>query len=95
MMGGLTEDSIVHFTDFDKIFYLKFLLKFHLDFSYYSERRQTMGKVTEWFFLYFLIFKLVRVAKLKFPTFLQLKWPTLVKPEENQLRCPNPLISGN
>ena len=32
-----------------------------------------MAKVTEWFFYYFLIFKLVRVAKLKFPTFPQSK----------------------
>ena len=39
----------------------------------YTKRRQTMGKVTEWFFYYFLIFKLVRVAKLKFPTFQQSK----------------------
>ena len=42
-----------------------------------------MGKVTEWFFLYFLIFKLVRVAKLKFPTCPQLQI-ALVNPEENQ-----------
>ena len=45
-----------------------------------------MAKVTEWLFHYFLIFKLVRVAKLKFPTFpnpneLQI---ALVNPEENQ-----------
>ena len=36
----------------------------------YTERRQTMGKVTELIFLYF---KLDRVAKLKFPTFPQFK----------------------
>ena len=48
-----------------------------------------MAKVTEWFFYYFLIFKLVRVAKLKFPTFTQSKLLNqlqiaLVNPEENQ-----------
>ena len=42
-------------------------------FKTYSERSQIMGKVTEWFFLYFLIFQLVMVAKLKFPTFPQFK----------------------
>ena len=45
-----------------------------------------MAKVTEWFFYYFLIFKLVRVAKLKFPTFPQSKQLqiALINPEENQ-----------
>ena len=28
-----------------------------------------MGKVTEWFVLYFSVFKLVRIAKLNFPSF--------------------------
>ena len=40
---------------------------------FYTKRRQIMAKVTEWFFYYFLIFKLDRVAKLKFPTFPQSK----------------------
>ena len=53
---------------------------------HYTKRRQIMAKVTEWFFYYFLIFKLFRVAKLKFPTFLfpnQLQI-ALVNPEQNQ-----------
>ena len=41
--------------------------------SLYTKRRQTMGNVTEWLFYLFLIFKLFRVAKLKFPTFPQSK----------------------
>ena len=46
-----------------------------------------MAKVTEWFFYYFLIFKLFRVAKLKFPTFPQSKSIANCSeenPEENQ-----------
>ena len=52
----------------------------------YTKRRQTMGKVTECFFLYSLIFKLVRVAKLKFPTFPQFKSIANCsgQPQENQ-----------
>ena len=34
----------------------------------YSEGRQTLAKVTDWFFVYFLTIKFVYVAKLIFPT---------------------------
>ena len=44
-----------------------------MEFNVYSERRQTIAKVPEWCIVYFLIFKLVRVAKLILPSFPQFK----------------------
>ena len=81
---------MVVFTD---VFLFFFFLSFFFQTSVqcYTKRRQIMAKVTEWFFYYFLIFKLVMVAKLKFPTFPQSK--SLVNPEENQQKATNLLIS--
>ena len=64
---------VYNYIDFKQHLNGKLISNVQRNFCPFSERRQTIAKVTIRFFVYFLIFKLGRVAKLILPTFPQFK----------------------